>query len=142
MSADTIFQIVNSVALIGWLVLLSSWKWPSFARLVSGAAIPLLLALAYVVLFAAYFGRFGEGGFGSLPELTALFGVPELVLVGWIHYLAFDLFIGAWQVRTARDEQIPFLLVVPCLVFTFLAGPLGLLMFSGLRFARVRRVGV
>lgn len=142
MSPDTIFQVVNTVALVGWLVLLGSWRWPSFAGLVSSAAIPLLLALAYVVLFAAYFGRFGEGGFGSLAEVTALFGVPELVLVGWIHYLAFDLFIGAWQVRTARDEQIPFLLVVPCLVFTFLAGPLGLLMFSGLRYARVRRVGV
>ena len=65
-----------------------------------------------------------------------LFTQPEIALAGWIHYLAFDLFIGAWEVRTARAERIPFLLVVPCLALTFLFGPAGYLAFTALRGAR------
>ena len=65
-----------------------------------------------------------------------LFTSPEIALAGWVHYLAFDLFVGAWEVRTARREAIPHLLVLPCLVLTFLFGPVGFLLFLGLRAAR------
>jgi hypothetical protein len=58
-----------------------------------------------------------------------LFTDRWLVLAGWVHYLAFDLFIGSWQVRDARRNHVPFLLVLPCLVLTFLFGPIGLLLY-------------
>jgi ABA DEFICIENT 4-like len=77
-----------------------------------------------------------EGGFDSLDNVAALFRTRELLLAGWIHYLAFDLFVGAWIVRAARQSEVPFLLVVPCLVLTFLFGPSGLLAFLALRGAR------
>ena len=63
----------------------------------------------------------------------ASFETPGLLLAGWLHYLAFDLFVGAWEVRTARAEGIPHLLVVPALILTFLFGPAGLLLFLVLR---------
>ena len=66
----------------------------------------------------------------------ALFTNPEIALAGWLHYLAFDLLIGAWEVRTARREAIPHLLVLPCLALTFLFGPAGFLPFLALRAAR------
>jgi len=62
-----------------------------------------------------------------------LFETPAIALAGWLHYLAFDLFIGAWQVRTARTASIPHLLILPCLALTFLFGPAGLLCFFALR---------
>lgn len=65
-----------------------------------------------------------------------LFTQPEIALAGWVHYLAFDLLIGAWEVRTARAERIPFLVVIPCLALTFLFGPAGYLAFTALRAAR------
>jgi hypothetical protein len=65
-----------------------------------------------------------------------LFDNPQIALAGWVHYLAFDLFIGGWEVRTAQREGIPHLAVLPCLVLTFLFGPVGLLLFLGLRFTR------
>lgn len=52
---------------------------------------------------------------------------------GWTHYLAFDLFIGGWEVRDARQRGIPHLLVVPVLVLTFLVGPAGLLLYLAIR---------
>ena len=89
----------------------------------------------------AFWSR-APGGFGSLGEVMALFTMPEIALAGWIHYLAFDLFVGAWEVRTARREGIAFLLVLPCLVLTFLFGPAGFLVFLMLRAARARQLNV
>ena len=60
------------------------------------------------------------------------------MLVGWVHYLVFDLFVGAWIVRDARRRGIHHGLVLPCLFFTLMLGPIGLLLYAGLRFARDR----
>jgi hypothetical protein len=135
MTPDVLFQIANTTALAGWLVLLASPLFPTAADRIGGAVIPLLLSIAYAGLILAYFGQ-AEGGFDTLANVMKLFSRPEVVLAGWIHYLAFDLFVGAWETRTARREGIPFLLVVPCLALTFLFGPAGLLAFSILRAAR------
>jgi hypothetical protein len=69
-----------------------------------------------------------------------LFRNEYLLLAGWIHYLAFDLFIGSWQVRDAERNGVPHLAVVPCLVLTFLLGPTGLLLYLLIRAGVTRRV--
>jgi hypothetical protein len=135
MSPDQLFQIANPVALAGWLVLLANPFMPRWSDRIAGFAIPLVLSVGYTGLILAFWAQ-GEGGFDSLANVGKLFENRHLLLAGWIHYLAFDLFIGAWQVRKAREAAIPFLLVVPCLVATFLFGPAGLLAFLGLRAAR------
>ncbi len=135
MTPDQIFQIANLTALAGWAALLASPLIPKLADRIAGMAIPSLLAVLYCGLILAYFGQ-SDGGFDTLANVMRLFGKPEAVLAGWIHYLAFDLFIGAWEVRTARSEGVPFLLVVPCLVLTFLFGPAGLLTFFAIRAVR------
>lgn len=137
MSPEQIFSLCGMLVLPGWLLLifLPRWKWT--ARLVCPVLIPLLLALVYLWLVATTFGR-TPGGFGSLAEVSTLFQNPRALLAGWIHYLAFDLFIGSWEVRDARRNGIHHLLVVPCLVLTFLFGPVGLLLYFALR-AGLRR---
>lgn len=139
MSADQLFQLANPLALLGWLALLLSPLAPRAAQWVSAAAIPLALSLAYAGLVLAFWWD-APGGFGSLQDVQALFTNPHIALAGWLHYLAFDLFLGAWEVRTARAEGIPHWMVLPCLVLTFLFGPAGLLAFAILRFTLVRKV--
>jgi hypothetical protein len=56
------------------------------------------------------------------------------VVAGWIHYLIFDLFVGAWEARDARRRGVPHLLLVPCLLFTLMIGPVGLLLYVVVRF--------
>jgi hypothetical protein len=142
MDLDTLFAAASTTALAGWVVLALSPLAPRWADRISGQALPLALSVVYTGLALAYFGT-SEGGFGTLDEVAALFTTREIVLLGWVHYLAFDLFVGAWEVRTARAERIPFLLVLPCLVLTFLLGPAGFLLFTIIRIARasVRRAG-
>ena len=139
MNPDTLFQYANTLALLGWIVLLASPFVPGWADRISGTIIPLLLAIAYSGLVLAFWSG-AQGGFDSLVNVEKLFQTREVVLAGWIHYLAFDLFVGAWAVRTARAESMPFLLVAPCLALTFLFGPAGLLAFQSLRFVRARIV--
>ena len=126
--------------MVGWFLLIFVPKLNS-ARIAAGVAIPLILSAGYLALIAMHF-QGADGGFGSLAEVATLFGKQELLLAGWIHYLAFDLFIGAWEVRDARRHEIPHLVVIPCLVMTFMLGPIGLLFYFAIRTAKTRRVEI
>ena len=141
MSPEKIFSICSTLVLPGWLLLvfLPRWKWT--ARLICAVIIPLVLALVYLYLVVMHFGT-SEGGFGSLAEVAQLFQNPHSLLAGWIHYLAFDLFIGSWEVRDAQRVGIHHLLVAPCLLLTFIFGPAGLLLYFTMRFAIRRKVFV
>ena len=100
--------------------------------MLSGTVIPLSIALVYAVLIVRYMPG-ADGGFGSLADVAKLFAQPGLLLAGWVHYLAFDLFVGSWQVRDATRRRVPHVLVIPCLIMTFMLGPMGLLTYWGLR---------
>jgi len=139
MTPDLLFDIATRAALPGWLLLVFLPRWLWSARLISGVLIPALLGGLYLALLTRAFGD-GEGGFGSLAEVQALFSDPWAVLVGWVHYLAFDLFIGAWEVRDAQRVGLHHLLVVPCLVLTLMLGPVGLLLYLVLRAVLKRRI--
>jgi hypothetical protein len=131
MTADALFRLCNSLALAGWLLLVVTGWSPRASRviasLITGLLVPALLCGLYLVLITHWGGH--RGGFGSLSGVMLLFTDRWLVLAGWVHYLAFDLFIGSWQVRDARRNRVPFLAVFPCLVLTFLFGPIGLLLY-------------
>lgn len=135
---EPIFSACSALALLGWtsLIFLPRQKQAHF---IAALVIPLAIAVVYLVLIAQYFGR-SEGGFGSLADVALLFSNPAVLLAGWVHYLAFDLFIGAWEVRDAQRHEIPHLFVVPCLVLTFMLGPIGLLCYAALRSWRTRGV--
>jgi hypothetical protein len=132
MTADVLFQIANPLALAGWLALAFFPLAPRFLGVAAGTVVPLLLSSAYTALVLAFWSS-AEGGFDSLSAVARLFENRWLLLAGWVHYLAFDLLIGAWQVRTARREGIGHGLLLPCLVATFLFGPAGYLLFQALR---------
>lgn len=132
MNAETIFSIANLTALLGWILLAAAPRWKFTGKLVLSGAIPLLLSAAYLILIVLFFGS-AEGGFGSLADVMKLFTNQWAVLAGWIHYLAFDLFVGSWEVKDARERGISHWFVVPCLVLTFLLGPIGFLLYHILR---------
>jgi len=135
MPTDTLFQSASLLALTGWVVLALSPLSPRWSDRIAGLAIPLALSLGYTGLILAFWSR-ATGGFDSLPNVMRLFTQPEIALAGWVHYLAFDLLIGAWIARTARAEGIAFALVLPCLALCFLFGPAGYLTFTLLRASR------
>lgn len=133
MTPESLFRLGNAAALGGWLLLILLPRWKGSARLVCAVVLPALFGAAYMYLAARYFGSADGGGFGSVAEVRALFEVDGALVAGWLHYLAFDLFVGAWEVRDAQALGIHHLAVVPCLLLTFMLGPIGLLCYLAIR---------
>jgi Domain of unknown function (DUF4281) len=134
MTPETMFQIANPIAMLGWVALAAAPVMPRVADLIAALIIPLLMSLAYSALILSFWSG-STGGYGSLPDVMALFTDAHVALAGWVHYLAFDLFVGAWATRTARSAGIPHLLVLPHLVLIFLFGPAGFLTFYAMHWA-------
>ncbi len=94
------FFLSNQIALIGWILLILRPRWRLATHLICPVLIPVILGLLYFGLVIGYFPQ-SDGEYGSLDAVARLFESRQLLLAGWVHYLAFDLFIGAWQVRDA-----------------------------------------
>lgn len=142
MTADpnVIFSLANGLALLSWLALIGSppsAPWTTRVWFLSGRAVPVVLSVGYLVMFALNWR--GEGGFGSPAEVRALFDVPGVLVAGWMHYLAFDLFVGVWIASRSQQIGLPHLAVIPLLLLTFMLGPVGLLAFVIIRSLRRSR---
>jgi len=141
MTPEQIFSVANLVALAGWVLLAVLPRRPWVANVVAPAAIPALLALVYVPVLMTHWGE-SEGGFGSLAQVALLFENRWALLAGWVHYLAFDLFVGSWESRDARARGIPHWMLLPCLFLTFMFGPAGWLLYMAIRTIRGRTVQI
>ena len=130
MSPDQLFSLANALALAAWLGLLLLPHVAAIRNVIAAAVIPCLFAAAYVVILARFFEPGGFAKFSTLEGIASLQSSPWLLLAGWLHYLAFDLFVGAWEVRTARRDGIAHLAIVPSLILTFMVGPAGFLVFT------------
>jgi hypothetical protein len=84
MTPDQLFSISNSVALLGWIILVfAGWKrWA--AGFVTGLVLPLLFGVLYAKLVAVHFGE-TPGGFGTLSGVASLFSNRWMLVAGWIH---------------------------------------------------------
>lgn len=131
MNHELIFSLAGLMAMAGWAALLLSPLIPNWSDRIAGLVIPAVLSAGYVVILLAFPAP--GGGFGSFIEVTELFSQAEALMAGWIHFLAFDLLIGAWICRQGRREGLPFWSVAPCLSVTFLFGPAGFLLFQLVR---------
>ena len=137
---EIVFAVVNYSVLPAWtlLVLAPGWRWTE--RIVHAGVIPLVLGIVYaVLLFSDHPGPQGSSFF-TLDGVMRIFTSRQTVIACWAHYLIFDLFVGSWIARDARRLEIPHLAIAPILVATLLFGPIGLVLYLGLRLALRRRL--
>lgn len=142
---ETIYTVINLSVMPAWALLVFAPKWRGTDKLVHMAFIPLLLALVYIyfLCWSLFFGAGAAGGdMSTLAGVMALFDSPVPTLVGWTHYLVFDLFVGAWIARDARRRGLAHGWVVPCLLFTLMFGPIGLALYLGLRIIKGQGVSL
>jgi hypothetical protein len=130
-TAEQLFSLLNFLTMVAWLALIFFPRKPWASVLVPLVA-PAILAAVYVALVVVALPQ-SDGSFSSIAGVRALFGNDWGLLAGWTHYLAFDLFIGGWELRDSQHRGIRHLIVVPILVLTFLLGPAGLLAYLALR---------
>lgn len=132
MSFDQGFSIASTAAMVGWIALLLLPRWPVLVSVLRYGLIGAL-SVAYAVLIMLFFFRVEGGGFNTIGEVRALFMSDGGLLAGWIHYLAFDLFVGIWIAGEADRIGMSRLLQIPILIATFMFGPIGLLIYLASR---------
>ncbi|MBX7483669.1 ABA4-like family protein [Qipengyuania qiaonensis] len=144
---QTVFGAANLLAMIMWAALILLPRWPALLAAVLYAGIGLL-CLAYSVgivgILSGGFDPVGPGGsadFSTIEGVRAIFASDGGVTIGWIHYLAFDLFVALWIARNADAKSFSRLVQAPILLATFLAGPLGLFRWLVIREKRARAAG-
>jgi len=138
MSYDFLLNVVNTSVLPAWLMLILLPNWKGTTALVHSMLYPLFLGGLYIICFGfvIFVGHGAEGGgFTSIEGIRALFSSDAGIVIGWAHFLVFDLFVGAWEARDAKRRGFSHWLLIPCLFFTFMAGPVGLVLYLVLRAA-------
>lgn len=129
MNPDQVFSAAGAIAALQWLLLIVLPKWKVTTWLIDHAVVPLLLSVIYCIYIMGFFNTSG-GGFNSLQQVHVLFNNDNLLLAGWVHYLAFDLLIGFSILKSAQAKSISHWLLIPCLALTFMFGPCGFLLYQ------------
>ena len=148
---DTLFGLTNAIALAAWVILILLPRKPALMAAVLYLGVGLL-CLAYAAMFVALFAGLADpvrAAGSAEPDLAdytvsgirALFQSDGGIVMGWTHYLAFDLFVGLWIARDADDKGFSRLVQAPVLLATFMAGPIGLFVWLAFRERRARRKG-
>ena len=133
MDLEQLFWIAHIPALVGWIALLAAPLIGPRSVTIARAS-GLMLAIGYLLCFIAAPDGLGDLGRNySLDGVGALFADPLLMLLGWVHYLAFDLWVASWEAEEGARLGIPHWLLAPCYFLTFMLGPLGLLLFLAVR---------
>jgi hypothetical protein len=128
MTLETVFSAVSTLSFFSWIGLwLFYKKSETYTYLFSLVLITFAIVYAYFIFTG--FSLSAMENFQSLEGIRALFSSDEALLAGWIHYLAFDLFVGMWIAKDAANHEESRWVVLPFLLFTFMMGPLGLLFY-------------
>ena len=134
---ETLFKLSSLAALPIWALMIFLPRWGVTKRLISSPLVCAAPAALYAALVIPHFTEVWRAV--SSPELsgiTALLGSPVGAMIGWMHFLAFDLFVGRWIYLDGRERGVPAWVMAPVLFLTLMLGPCGFLLYLIVRHAR------
>ena len=131
MDIQLLFKFFNYGILIPWALMILLPEWKGTRWMVRTRLPVLIIGLSYLflTLWDAFFIQGGTIDFLSLESIKTAFSRDLVMLIGWLHYLAFDLFVGMWEMNDAQKIKLPHLLLIPCLLMTLLLGPIGFILY-------------
>jgi hypothetical protein len=142
---DLLFTIGNILVMPFWILMIALPRWTWTRRIAESWWGIGIVAVMYVVALVGSFFVPGGGAptdlssLGTAMGIAALLGTPVGAATGWLHFLAFDLFVGRWAYLDSREKNLNPWLVTPCLFFILMTGPFGLLLYLGLRMFNGRK---
>jgi hypothetical protein len=129
-----LFRLSNLLVLPFWalMILLPRWRWT--ARILRSPFVSAAPALIYAALVLPRLDTIWPAiARPTLTGVAALLGSPEGATIAWVHFLAFDLFIGRWIYLDSQERRLSALLTAPVLFLTLMLGPLGFLIYVVIR---------
>lgn len=134
---DTLFTLSNLLVLPFWLLMIAlpHWRWTK--RIMASPLVVVPAALLYAALVVPQLGAALPALLNpQLAAISGLLGTPAGATVGWVHFLAFDLFVGRWAYLDSRARGLSAWVIAPVLLAVLMLGPLGLLLYLGVRALR------
>jgi hypothetical protein len=131
-----LFRLSNLLVLPFWglMILPPRWRWT--ARIIRSPLGSVAPAALYATLVLPHVGAvWPTVSRPTLDGIAALLGSPVGATIAWAHFLAFDLFVGRWIYLDSQGRGISARLMAPALFFTLMLGPLGFLLYLGIRSA-------
>ena len=131
MTYKIIFNIYNTGILIFWLFLLVFPKSKVTQKMTDFPWIPLVIAFGYIYFLGTSDSIFSVD-FSTLSGLTEMFQYsnPRGVAAGWLHYLAFDFWVGCWILRDSQKKGVKHAFIIFPMFFTFMLGPVGVIIYT------------
>lgn len=128
---ETIFNIFNSGILLFWMLILFFPKQSITQKVIAYPWVPLVIAFGYIYFMGMTSGTF-SADFTSLNGLTKMFqnANPQGVAAGWLHYLAFDFWVGCWMLKNSQEKGVKHLWMLVPMLFTFMLGPVGIIIYT------------
>ena len=125
------FNLCNTAILVAWAAILFFPKSTVSKPLISFPWIPLGISFFYSY-FIIVSGGLAEADFSSLEGILVLFqnATPESAAAGWLHYLAFDFWVGCWMLKNSQEKGIKHLWMILPMLSTFMLGPVGIMVYS------------
>jgi hypothetical protein len=134
---EDLYMLLNQLVLVGWVLLIFAPRWKVTIMIVRSGLFPALFAVVYFVLAVLYFNPIAVD-FSSLSGLMQGFEDPNLVVMGWAHYLVFDLFVALWIISDSERLRIKHFWMIPILILNLMAGPIGFLIYWIVRLFKLR----
>lgn len=128
MATEQLFSIANSYAMLGWIAMIVLYHKENFQKWII-AIVVMPLAIFYATLLIPGLGQMSSESFSTLENVMQLFTNDKAVLMGWIHYLAFDLLTGLSIAMSAQSYNINRWVMLPFWFFTLMAGPFGFALY-------------
>ena len=126
-----LFNLCNGLILVAWGILFFFPKQKIGRVLIAFPWVPLFLSTFYLY-FIVISGGLLEADFSSLEGIVTLFkkATPASAAAGWLHYLAFDFWVGVWIIKHSNKRGISQMWILLPLLFTFMLGPVGIMTYS------------
>jgi hypothetical protein len=146
---ESLFLAANLFVLPFWFLMIVAPGWRFTRRVMGSGAVVAILSALYVAMILPRLDSVGTFLVGLAgPDRAAvaarLLGSPEGAVIGWVHFLAFDLFVGRYIYLDSRERELSPWLMAPILILTLLLGPAGFLTYllvrAALRTKRRRRL--
>jgi hypothetical protein len=133
-SMEMVFAASNLLVLPFWLLMIVLPAWRGTRWLMRSPLVLAPLPLLYTALLAPRLGELLPLLLNPrLADIAALLGTEVGALLGWVHFLAFDLFVGRWVYLDCREREISAWTMAPVLFLVLMVGPFGLLSYLGVR---------
>lgn len=140
MELTQLFSLSSLTVMPFWALMILLPHWRVTKRIMQSPLVAVLPALLYAVLVLPQFNAiYAAVSRPTLPGIAALLGSPTGALIGWAHFLAFDLLIGRWSYLDSRARKISAFVMAPILYLTLMLGPIGFLLYLGVRAIAIAR---